>query len=225
MWIQRRGQAIRRGNNITVNGRPFIIGIGGSHSGVGKTTVAEALLKHFSLEARKRGSSNLQTSELSNFRSYALSGHGWGAIKYTRTAIYSSIVDDLPILRQKNKDTERLLNAGAENVLWVQSPDEGLKEVMHLAVNRLSHLRGIIIEGNSAIEFLKPDVVIFILGKEKNAETLKKSAVKVLNMADIILFQHEPAIKLPVRAKKFKVSISPMSGLDECINYINGMTR
>lgn len=223
MWIQRRGQAIRRGDSITVKGRPFIIGIGGSHSGVGKTTLAAALLKHFSLEARKRGSSNLQTSELSNFRSHALSGHGWGAIKYTKTAIYSSIVDDLSILRQENKDTERLLNAGAENVLWVQSPDEGLKEVMHLAVNRLSHLGGIIIEGNSAIEFLKPDVVIFILGKD--AETLKKSAVKVLNMADIILFQHEPAIKLPVRAKKFKVSISPMSGLGECINYINEMTR
>jgi len=194
--------------------------------------VAEALLKHFSLEARKRGSSNLQTSrlrrvaeetELSNFRSHALSGHGWGAIKYTKTAIYSSITDTPDILTQENKDTARLLKAGAENVLWVQSPAEGLKEVMPLAVTGLLHLSGIIIEGNSAIEFLKPDVVIFIVGRD--AGTLKKSAVKILDMADIILFEEEPSVKLPVRKKKFKVALSSPSGLAECIDYIQGLLK
>lgn len=175
----------------------------------------------------KRGSSkkekNLRTSELSNFRSHALSGHGWGAIKYTKTAIYSSIVDDPVILRQKDKDTERLLRAGAENVLWVQSPNDGLEEVMHLAVDRLSNLKGIIIEGNSAIEFLKPDVVIFIFGGENKPS--KSSAMKILDMTDIILFQQEPPVILPAGAKKFKVTISPVSGFDAFIKYINRLLK
>ncbi|KAF0144008.1 MAG: hypothetical protein FD156_2165 [Nitrospirae bacterium] len=147
----------------------------------------------------------------------------WGAIKYTKTAIYSSITDTPDILAQGNKDTARLLKAGAENVLWVQSPAEGLQEVMPLAVTRLLHLSGIIIEGNSAIEFLKPDVVIFILGRDTG--TLKKSAVKILDMADIILFEEEPSVKLPVRKKKFKIALSSPSGLDECIDYIQGLLK
>jgi len=207
--------------------RPIIVGIGGSHSSAGKTTMAETLLKHFSLEARKLGSSkkekNLQTFELSNFSSHAPSGYGWGAIKYTKTAIYTSIVDDREILTQDDKDTARLLNAGAEDVLWVQSPPEELKEVLPLAVSRLSHLRGIILEGNSAIEFLKPDIVIFIFGRDTG--TLKKSAMNILAMADIILFQQRPSVRLPVKSKKFKIALSPMSGLDKCITYIQGLLR
>ena len=108
-------------------------------------------------------------------------------------------------------------------MLWVQSPAAGLEEVMPLAVTRLLHLSGIIIEGNSAIEFLKPDVVIFIFGRD--AGTLKKSAVKILDMADIILFEEEPSVKLPVRKRKFEVTLSSPSGLDECIDYIQGLLK
>ncbi|HBR22583.1 MAG TPA: hypothetical protein DD713_08495 [Nitrospiraceae bacterium] len=209
MRIQRRGQSIRRVNGIA-NKRPLIIGIGGSHSGAGKTTVAETLLKHFNEEhsafSIQRSAKN---SELSR---------GWGAIKYTKTAIYASIIDDLETLTQESKDTARLINAGAEKVLWVQSPSEELKEVLSMAVDRLSHLRGIIVEGNSAIEFLKPDIIIFVSGRHGGA--LKKSAERVLEMADIILYQDEPSIKLSAKAKRFKVVFTPMSGFDECLDYV-----
>ena len=188
----------------------MIIGIGGSHSGAGKTTVAETLLKHFNEEhsafSIQRSAKN---SELSR---------GWGAIKYTKTAIYASIIDDLETLTQESKDTARLINAGAEKVLWVQSPSEELKEVLSMAVDRLSHLRGIIVEGNSAIEFLKPDIIIFVSGRHGGA--LKKSAERVLEMADIILYQDEPSIKLSAKAKRFKVVFTPMSGFDECLDYV-----
>lgn len=171
--------------------RPIIIGIGGAYSSVGKTTIASILLNHLK---------------------------GWGAIKYTPSDLYCSILDDREILRQEGKDTAILLSSGAEEVLWVQSPPLELKEVISMAIDRLSHLRGIIVEGNSAIEFLKPDIVIFISGRD--TETLKESAINILNMADIILFQHEPSIKLPERAKKIKVAYLSISELDECINYI-----
>jgi len=43
-----------------------------------------------------------------------------------------------------------------------------------MAVGRLSSLDSLVAEGNSAIEFLKPDIVIFMIGK--NRECLKTGA-------------------------------------------------
>lgn len=147
--------------------RPIIIGIGGSHSKAGKTTLAAALLKRFK---------------------------GWGAVKYTKTAIYSSIIDDRDILSVKGKDTRRFLDSGASIVLWVQSPAPGLKEIMPVVLDRLSHLEGVIVEGNSAIEFLKPDIIIFIT--EKDSPRMKESGKRILDNADILYFRDKREIKI-----------------------------
>ncbi|MBI3377679.1 MAG: hypothetical protein HY035_04655 [Nitrospirae bacterium] len=181
--------------------------------------MAEALLKHLTKE---RSAFSVQRSEGKNKNS-SLVTDKWGAIKYTKTAIYASIIEDPETLTQESKDTARLINAGAEKVLWVQSPPEELKEVLPMAVDRLSNLRGIIVEGNSAIEFLKPDIVIFVSGR--HGGSLKKSAERVLETADIILFEDEPSMKLPEKAKRFKVVFTPMSGFGECLDYIQKLLK
>ncbi len=155
--------------------KPIIIGIAGSHSGVGKTSIAVALLKDLTSSPQAIGS--------------PIKKSRWGAIKYTKTAFYSSIIDDDTILSDRKKDTGRLLSAGAENVLWVQSPESEVHEVLLTAIERLSHLDGIILEGNTAIEFLRPDIVIFI--EDQDGRT-KPSAKKVLRYADIIIKNLKP---------------------------------
>ncbi len=166
--------------------RPFIIGIGGGHSGVGKTTIASKILK------------NLK---------------GWGAIKYTKTTLYSSIIDDIRILSEEGKDTKRLLDSGAEKVLWVQSPFSELKDILLMAVEMLSHLKGIIVEGNSAIEILKPDIVIFVSGSEGE---IKEGADKILDMADIVIFNEGmPSPAMPEDAERFS-----RNNIEECINSV-----
>lgn len=150
---------------------PFIIGIGGAHSGAGKTTLAAAILKYLITHSPPI----YPFSHLPKF----------GAIKYTMTALYSSIVDDKTILSQKDKDTRRLSDAGAEQVVWIQCPASELKEIMPMAIDRLSHLDAILVEGNSAIEFIKPDIVIFISGESQ--KNTKPSAKAVLKLADIII--------------------------------------
>ncbi|MDI6727439.1 MAG: hypothetical protein QMD44_00765 [Thermodesulfovibrionales bacterium] len=150
--------------------QPFLIGIGGAHSGAGKTTIAVAILKY--LKTHPPIYPFTHSPKI-------------GAIKYTKTAFYSSVIDDKSILSQEDKDTKRLLDAGAEEVLWVQSPANELHEVLPMAIDRLSHLDGIIIEGNSAIEFLKPDVVVFIANASK--EHIKPSARRILKQADIVI--------------------------------------
>jgi len=167
--------------------RPFIIGIGGAHSKVGKTTIACQILKRLS---------------------------GWGAIKYTNTSFYSSIVDSPEILRQENKDTDRFLDAGAQDVLWVQSPPEDLKEILQIAIDRLSHLKGIIIEGNSAIEALEPDIVVFVTRNEE----LKRGAEKILEMADAVIYDKDLPKGTPETVKRFR-----LNNKEEYVNFIIGL--
>ena len=141
---------------------------------------------------------------------------GWGAIKYTKTSLYSSITDDVKILSEKGKDTKRLLDSGAERVLWVQSPYSELGEILPIAVERLSDLKGIIVEGNSAIEFLKPDMVIFI--SEAEAGRSKKSAEKILPMADVVIYDKEVPPKTPEKAKRFR-----SDDVEGFLNFIAGL--
>src|SRR4030042_4738233 len=157
--------------------RPIIIGIGGAHSGVGKTTVASLILK------RLKG------------------WKGCDAIKYTKTSLYCSVVEDIKVLSEKGKDTKRLLDSGAEKVLWVQSPFSELGQVLPMAVEMLSHLKGVLIEGNSAIEILKPDVVIFVSGAEGK---IQKGAENILKIADVVIFDKEPPPRTPAGANRFR---------------------
>ncbi len=136
--------------------RPVLIGIAGAGSGAGKTAFAEVLLESLP---------------------------GWGAIKFTRTEIYTSVIEEMEVLLEEGKDTARLFRAGAEKVVWVQSPGgEDLEEALSLAVSKLATLRGILIEGNSAVEVLNPDIVIFI-----GAGNIKDSARHAFEMARIVL--------------------------------------
>jgi len=173
--------------------RPLIIGVGGAHSGSGKTAYASLLLRRL---------------------------RGWGAIKYTKTGLYASLVDDQDILAAEGKDTKIMLDSGAERVLWVQAPPSELAEVLPLAVEKLSDLRGIIVEGNSAIEFLKPDIILFIFGKD--SRILKGSAEGILEKADALVFEGEPAEVMRGNRKGFLRSPDGDEGL---LLYITEMVE
>ncbi len=141
--------------------RPFIVLIGGSYSGCGKTTFGTGLIRSL--------------------------GKGWAVIKYTKTGFYSSIITNREILLRDGKDTRLYLDAGAEEVLWLQSPEDNLDELLSQGLERLSlheSLKGIIVEGNSPIEFLMPDVVVFVNGHERPK---KPSSIRVLERAHIIV--------------------------------------
>jgi molybdopterin-guanine dinucleotide biosynthesis protein len=150
--------------------KPFIIGIGGAHSSVGKTSLAAAIIRFITSH-----------QSVSPFGKQPR----LGAIKYTRTPLYASLVEDESLIGLERKDTARLSGAGAEKVLWIQSPRTELEEIVTVALSRLADLDVIVIEGNSAIEFAKPDIVIFIIGETE--KSIKPSALKLSSQADIII--------------------------------------
>jgi LAO/AO transport system kinase len=153
---------------------PFLIGIAGAHSGAGKTTLAAALIKRLRKEPPVYPFEKLPKI---------------GAVKYTKTAFYTSIIDSPSVILQEDKDTATLSQAGAETVLWIQSPPSELEETLTMALAQLSNLDCIVIEGNSAIEFFKPDVVIFLFGD--NTNRIKPSAQRLLHFADITLMRND----------------------------------
>jgi molybdopterin-guanine dinucleotide biosynthesis protein len=142
-----------------------IISITGAHSRVGKTTLCSLLLKELK---------------------------GFGAIKFTKTTFYTSLVNDPEMLGQKGKDTAIMSESGAERVLWVLSPRQRLKEVLKIAMSKMSGLKGVIIEGNSPVDFLNPHLVIFIIGQEGY---IKPSALKVSKRADILVINSKKRVK------------------------------
>ena len=144
---------------------PKIISVTGAHSKVGKTTLCSILLNEF---------------------------RGFGAIKFTKTPLYASLTDDITILNQKGKDTGIFLGSGAERVIWIQSPYYELENILKTALGRMADLEGVIIEGNSPVDFLNPHLIVFIIGVDGE---IKPSALEVSKKADIIIINSEKRVK------------------------------
>lgn len=165
---------IRDGSPLKLRTVP-IITVSGAHSGVGKTKVSEILLRVLK---------------------------GWSALKVTVThregkcPVHKechtcnelksnfSIISNKKIIETKGKDTARFKEAGAKHVLWLKSRPralgEGLKEVIPL----FRKAKGLIIESNSVLKHLKPDLAIFV--KNKNS-VLKPSAREIINKMDLVV--------------------------------------
>lgn len=153
-----------------------IISVTGAHSGVGKTTLCSILLK------------NLE---------------GFGAIKFTKTPLYTSVVDDHETILQGNKDTAIMSDAGAEKVVWVKSDSSDLGSALNIALGKMSGLKGVVVEGNSPADFLNPHLILFVIAQDGQ---IKPTAVEVSENADIIIIntvKHKDAIPFSVpQAKK-----------------------
>lgn len=171
----------------------------GAHSGVGKTTVGSIML------------GNLQ---------------GWGAIKFTRTSLYTRVIDDAETILQQDKDTAILSRAGADRVVWIQSPSGELEGALDIALGSMIDLRGVVIEGNSPVDFLKPYLIIFVIGQDGQ---IKPSASSVAAKADIVIVNSDKNIDFPSSLshlfKKniavFHINLLEKTGeIDKFITYI-----
>jgi len=186
--------------------KPFIIGIGGAHSSVGKTSLAVSIIRY--LKSHQSAPPFGGKPRL-------------GAIKYTRTSLYSSLIDDASLIDRQSKDTARLSGAGADRVLWIKSPRTDLQEMVPIALSRLADLDIIVIEGNSAIEFAQPDIVIFIIGETE--KSIKPSAKTLSIQADILIVSNAAwtvSLVSMTSAKIYALKDYPYAFDDETVQVI-----
>lgn len=90
--------------------------------------------------------------------------------------------------RAGESDTSRFLLAGASRVFWVRTEQGRLAEAMPTLRDRLKSARNVIIESNSVLKFLRPDLYLTIL--DPATADFKKSAQEFLDRADAVIL-HE----------------------------------
>jgi len=132
--------------------------ISGSHSGVGKTSLAERLL--FTLKEW----SALKVTVKKEGKACRIK-RNCSICSEIRQPFY--IIKDEKIISQPGKDTARLKGSGAKQVIWLKAKPEGLKEGLEKALLEFSDCQGVVIEGNSVLKFIKPDMNIHVLGEGK----------------------------------------------------------
>src|SRR6266852_1828306 len=154
--------------------RPTIIAISGLSSNTGKTTLVCDLLERLP---------------------------GWEAIKLTRghyrsvgkdpnRCCVSDLIRDEPLIRsgreenyEAGKDTGRFWDAGAANVHWVIAGEEQVEDGIKQALSRVQSA-GVIVEGNSFLDFIEADFAIMCARSGENR--MKTSARRTLAKAAAI---------------------------------------
>ena len=90
--------------------------------------------------------------------------------------------------RAAESDTSRFLVAGAKQVFWVRTEQGRLAEAMPSLRRRLEGARNVIIESNSVLKFLRPDLYLTVL--DPATADFKSSAKEFLDRADAVIL-HE----------------------------------
>jgi hypothetical protein len=94
--------------------------------------------------------------------------------------------------RSGESDTSRFVMAGAGSVFWVRTEQGRLAEAMPSLRKRLEGARNVIIESNSVLRFLRPDLYITVL--DPATADFKNSAREFLDRADAVILQEKSAV-------------------------------
>ena len=137
-------------------------------------------------------------------RALASGGMSVGALKFEPDPLYAAVSDDPSVINSRGKDTSLMKEAGATEVLLVRAPREEMRETLDMAMDRLSAHDCVVVEGNSAIEVLRPCIVLFITGVHDAGPQLKESARSVLSLAHVLIHGRSVPPDTPEGVKKFR---------------------
>jgi molybdopterin-guanine dinucleotide biosynthesis protein len=173
-----------------------IVVIGGHSRSVGKTSVVEGLIS---------GLHELQ----------------WTAVKITQYGHGICAADGVPcdcatadhswaISEEKDRcgesDTSRFLLAGATRALWVRTEQGRLAEAMPALRQRIAAADNVIVESNSVLKFLRPDLYLTVL--DPATADFKGSAREVLDRASAVVLHDSTSGD---RAAWERVSLKPVA--------------
>lgn len=159
--------------------------VSGARSGIGKTRLAEELL---------RGLSNWSALKVTLSKDDGCPHErNCGICPEIKNPFY--IIKEEGIINQPGKDTARLKAAGAKEVIWLKARPEGLNEGLHKALSEFSDCKGIVIEGTSVLKFIKPDLNLHISENKRGFTPLQtmyrgkkyKMSVTGFTLAELLL--------------------------------------
>ncbi len=87
--------------------------------------------------------------------------------------------------RSGRTDTSRFLVAGADRSIWVRTRQGRLSEAISDIRRKIAGAENVIMESNSIVRFLKPDIYLTVL--DAAAKDFKVSAMEFLDRADAVI--------------------------------------
>ena len=173
----------------------MLVVVGGHSRNIGKTSVVEGLIR----KLRSRKWTALKITQY---------GHGVcsanGQACDCATADHSWAVSEEKD-RSGESDTSRFLVAGAAHSWWVRTQQGRLAEAMPRIRKILAGAENAIIESNSILRFLKPDLYLTVL--DPQTADFKDSAQTFLDRADAVLLHFIENSKNPAWQR---VSLKPV---------------
>ena len=152
-----------------------ILVVGGHSRNVGKTSVVAGLIAALA----ERQWTAVKITQFGH-GICSVNGEACGCATAEHTVAISEERD-----RSGKSDTSRFLLAGAQRSLWVRTKQGFLAEAMPSLRKRLEGAGNVIMESNSVIKFLRPDIYLSVLDYE--TADFKASAREFLDRADAIL--------------------------------------
>jgi hypothetical protein len=111
--------------------------------------------------------------------------------------------------REGESDTSRFLIAGAARALWVRTEQGRLAEAMPSLRQRIERSRNVVVESNSVLKFMRPDLYLTVLDPE--TEDFKNSAREFLDRATAVILHDRPQARVGAAAWQ-SVSLKPVAG-------------
>ncbi|HZR28740.1 MAG TPA: hypothetical protein VFA71_08160 [Terriglobales bacterium] len=152
-----------------------ILVVGGHSRNVGKTSVVAGLIAALA----ERQWTAVKITQFGH-GVCSVNGEACGCATAEHTVAISEERD-----RSGGSDTSRFLLAGAQRSLWVRTKQGFLAEAMPSLRKRIEGAANVIMESNSVIKFLRPDLYLSVLDYE--TADFKASAREFLDRADAIL--------------------------------------
>jgi hypothetical protein len=128
--------------------------------------------------------------------------------------------------RTGESDTSRFLVAGASRALWVRTEQGRLAEAMPALRKRLESAGNVIVESNSVLKFMRPDLYVTVL--DPGTEDFKNSAREFLDRAGAVIL-HDGAgsawngVSLkPVAAGPVFRIVPPAYVTEEMVEFVRG---
>jgi hypothetical protein len=170
--------------------------IGGHSRNLGKTSVVAGLIA---------------TLREFNWTAFKITQHGHGLCSADGKPCHCATDDHAWAIseetdRSGKSDTSRFLAAGAARAWWVRTEQGRLAEAMPAVRRKLAECQNAILESNSVLKFLRPDIYLTVL--DPATADFKKSAQEFMDRADGVILHQSQTQDFAWR----DVSMKPLAG-------------
>jgi hypothetical protein len=153
----------------------MLVVVGGHSRNIGKTSVVTGLIRK--LRSRK-------------WTAVKITQYGHGICSHAGDGCACEAEPDHPFAlteeyEPNRTDSGRFLAAGAERSFWLRTPTGELARAAVTLQKILTHSENVIVESNSVMELVQPDVFLMLL--DFSCQDFKPSSMRYLDRADALL--------------------------------------